>query len=174
MGGSASTAQNPVTQHQPKGNEPISKERINEIVKFILPLYYTKIPLQPGEKDRAEKSWKMIINNQCPHFNELKIDHPTMNQDQLCMDYFFDVFYNRMFDIHPSCRGLFHRSINKQGSFFGRMFSLLLDEIEEPEKFNKTLANLTHLHNKIGIKAFECKYLILLMFIPLIYFLRYL
>eukprot|EP01040_Poterioochromonas_malhamensis_P010402 gene10402-11318_t len=152
MGGSASAAHNPINNLPP---EMVTKKKVDEIVGFLLPLYYTKQPFAPGEKDLAEKSWKMILNNQCPHFNQLKKTHPEMSQDQSCFDHFFDVFYGRMFDVHPSCRGLFHKTINKQGSFFGRWISLLFSEMDEPQKFYTSLANLTHLHNKIGVKAFE-------------------
>ncbi len=155
MGGSASAAHNPINNLPP---EIVTKKKVDEIVGFLLPLYYTKQPFAPGEKDLAEKSWKMILNNQCPHFNQLKKTHPEMSQDQSCFDHFFDVFYGRMFDVHPSCRGLFHKTINKQGSFFGRWISLLFSEMDEPQKFYTSLANLTHLHNKIGVKAFECKF----------------
>lgn len=127
-----------------------------EIVRFVMPLFYTQEPLKPEEMDAAVKAWKMIVNNQCQHFFQMKAQHPEI-EFKLVSEYFFDVLYNRMFDVNPSCRGLFHRSINKQGSFLLRMISLLLTEATDPPKFRKTLINMTELHNKLGVKAVECK-----------------
>ena len=125
-----------------------------------MPLFYTKIPITPEEKAAADHAWKMIVNNHCQYFFETKAQHPEI-EHKLVQEYFYDVFYNRLFDVNPSCRVLFQKSINKQGSFLLRMISMLLQEVEEPEKFKKTLANLTHIHNKMGVKAVECKFVLL-------------
>lgn len=137
----------------------MSAERTEEeIVRFVMPLFYTKSPLVPEEFDAAVKAWKMIVNNHCQSFVAMKAAHPEIEY-KLVSEYFFDILYNRMFDVNPSCRGLFHRSVNKQGSFLMRMISLLLVEVaEEPDKFTKTLTSMTHLHNKLGVKAVECKH----------------
>eukprot|EP01031_Cornospumella_fuschlensis_P026019 gene26019-31421_t len=147
MGGSAST-------HQQVPKLVDLRKTEEEIVRFVMPLFYTKAPITPEEKAAAEKAWKMIINNHCSYFFELKAQHPEI-EHKTVTEYFYDVFYNRFFDVNPSCRGLFQKSISKQGSFLIRMISLLLQEVDEAEKLQKTLSNLTHLHNKIGVKAVE-------------------
>jgi len=134
-----------------------NKERIQEIIKFVMPVYYTKAELSAEEAEEANKVWKMIINNRSTHFNKLKKDDPVTYHHNTVVEYFYEVFYSRQFDVHPTSKPLFKRPINKQGSFLLRIISMLLAEIEDPEKFHKTLINLTNLHNKIGVKAYECK-----------------
>jgi hypothetical protein len=133
------------------------KQRVSEILPFVKPLYHTAQPFGPNERETAERTWKMILNNQCDNFSHVKastLNFPHAN----AIEWFYDIFYNRLFDVHPGCKTLFHRSINKQGSFFVRMFSLLITEVDDAEAFKKTLDNMVNLHNKIGVKAFECKY----------------
>eukprot|EP00981_Chlorochromonas_danica_P006843 scaffold1496_cov266-Ochromonas_danica.AAC.5 len=120
----------------------ITEEKTEEeVVRFIMPLFYTKLPLTGEEKDAAVHAWKLILNNQCQHFFEIKAEHPEI-EFKLVSEYFFDVLYNRMFDVNPSCRGLFHRSINKQGSFLLRMISLLIAEAEDPPKFHSIMGEV--------------------------------
>lgn len=132
------------------------KKNIEEIVAFVMPVYYTKAPITPEELDAATKVWKMVVNNRCAHFDQMKKDDPEIKHENV-LDYFYEIFYTRQFDVHPTCKPLFKRPINKQGSFLVRIISLLLTELEEPEKFHKTLVNLTRLHNKIDVKAVECE-----------------
>jgi hypothetical protein len=151
MGGSVSSSPSVINIA-----DQTSSKSEDEIVRFIMPVFYTKIPLAPEEKEAANNSLKLIVNNRCQHFFELKVKHPEI-EHKLAQEYFFDVFYNRFFDVNPGSRSLFQKPINKQGSFLLRMIALLLQELEAPDKFKKTLINLTHLHSKMGVKAVECK-----------------
>lgn len=58
MGGSAST-------HQQVPKLMDLRKTEEEIVRFVMPLFYTKAALTPEEKAAAEKIWKMIMNNHC-------------------------------------------------------------------------------------------------------------
>lgn len=148
MGGTGSVASSPAIQKH------AGTKTIEEIVEFVMPLYYTKAALTPEEVDAAGKVWKMVVNNRSAHFDKMKQNDPTIVHANV-MEYFYEVFYTRQFDVHPTCKSLFKRPINKQGSFLLRIISLLLAEIEDTEKFHNTLVNLTQLHNKIGVKAVE-------------------
>lgn len=127
-----------------------------EIEAFVRPIFYSPDPITKEELDAATAVWKMILNNRSQHFLNIRASDPNFVPLN-CMEYFYDIFYNRLFDVHPSCKPLFKKSISKQGSFFLRMISLLLTELEEKEKFVKTLENMAHIHNKMGVKAVECK-----------------
>lgn len=131
------------------------KERIDEIVKFVLPVYYTTAPITAEELDEANKVWKMVMNNRSVHFDSMKKADPEKIHHANVMELFYEVFYTRQFDVHPTCKPLFKRPINKQGNFLMRIISMLLAEIDQPDKFHKTLVNLTNLHNKIGVVAYE-------------------
>lgn len=72
-----------------------------------------------------------------------------------CVMFFYDTFYNRLFDVHPLCRNMFKSGLKTQGKFLVKMISLCLSEIEESEKFNATLVKLTDVHNTRGVKSIE-------------------
>ncbi len=129
---------------------------LEEIEAFVRPIFYSAEDLTKDELDAAVAAWKMILNNRSQHFLNLRAADPNFGP-LTCMEYFYDIFYNRLFDVHPSCKPLFKKSISKQGSFFLRMISLLLTELEEKDKFIKTLENMANIHNKLGVKAVECK-----------------
>ena len=128
-----------------------------EIVSLIMPLYYTKEPITPTELSAAVQSWKMIMNDRSVYFKGLKAAGGPTYEHQNCMELFSYTFYNRMFDVHPGAKTLFHRSINKQGSFFVRFVSMSLDQVADDEKWEKSFRNLTEIHCKMGVKAVECK-----------------
>lgn len=130
-----------------------------EIVSLIMPLYYSKTPITPTELNAAVASWKMIMNDRSAHFKALKEAGGPTYEHQNCMELFSVTFYNRMFDVHPGAKSLFHRSINKQGSFFVRFVSMSLDQVGDPDKWEKSFRNLTEIHCKMGVKAVECKFL---------------
>lgn len=130
-------------------------DREIEITKFVLPIYYSNLPISKEEFKAAYDCWKVILNNRSPHFLKMKATDPTCTYEN-CNEYFFHIFYNRFFDIHPSARVLFTKPINKQGSFLMRFITLCLDAWEDDDKWDKTLINLTNIHNRMGIKAIEC------------------
>lgn len=150
MGASVST-----TQHVAERVDMQNVEQ--EVIPFVMPIYYTEEPIKQGELEAAMRVWKMILNNRSEHFLALKrlnVDKDVQEAEN-CMDYFMHNFYIRLFDIHPNCKKLFHRSIHKQGSFFLRFLSMCVAEVVEPEKLDKTMENLANIHNKLGVKAVE-------------------
>lgn len=129
-----------------------------EVIPFVLPIYYTDEVITQVHLEAALKGWKLILNNRSEHFLALKrANGPDVQDAENCMDYFMHNFYIRLFDIHPNCKKLFHRSIHKQGSFFLRFLSMCVAEVSEPTKLDKTMENLANIHNKMGVKAVECK-----------------
>lgn len=129
-----------------------------EVCSLIMPLYHTKEPITATELDAAVQSWKMIMNDRSQHFKALKAAGGPTYEHQNCIELFSVVFYSRMFDVHPGSKTLFHRSINKQGSFFVRFVSMSLDQVADAEKWEKSFRNLTEIHCKMGVKAVECKW----------------
>jgi hemoglobin-like flavoprotein len=161
MGGTSSTLQ--TTKEASARVASISRQsaatatvadREAEITKFVLPIYYSNLPPSNEEFTAAYDAWKLILNNRSPHFLSKKAADPTFMFEN-CNEYFFHVFYNRFFDIHPDVRVLFTKPINKQGSFLLRFITMCLDAWNDQEKWDKNLINLTNIHNKMGIKAVE-------------------
>jgi hemoglobin-like flavoprotein len=154
MGSSPSTTAAIARAAEQLQNEQAKKTE-EEIAQFVMPIFYTKDQITTEELAAATAAWKLIVNNKAKYFLAKKAADPDRYPMMTCMEYFYDVFYNRLFDVHPSCKPLFKKSINRQGSFFVRMVSMLLGDVADSEKWFKTLDNLANIHNKMGVKAVE-------------------
>jgi len=89
----------------------LKKEGINqEGAKFlVLPIYYTKVPITKKEFDAAVTVWKMISSNKAPNYLAQKLQNPNFNYI-LCSEFFYDIFFERLQDVHPGSRSLFSKS----------------------------------------------------------------
>lgn len=157
MGGSASRSPRNFHEQQniPKTAASLGHGEVKDIKRFVLPIYYTSAKITADEIDAALVVWKMITSNKCEHFDRLREANPALEW-RICPDYFPIVFYDRLFLIHPQCRQLFLRPINKQGGYLIQYISLCLHQLADEEKLKQTLLYLAQVHNKIGVKAYEC------------------
>eukprot|EP01039_Chlorochromonas_danica_P002896 gene2896-3161_t len=160
MGSSVSTSANQVQQEvndknaTPGGTGGTGGGSLateEEIVALLMPLYYTTEPLTAEEREAAVYVWKLIVKNQCQHFNTYKTMHPE--RFKTVADFLHITFYERLFEIHPSCRSLFTRDISKMNLI--PMVSLCLTKFDDPVGLKRSLANLVNVHNHIGVKAVE-------------------
>lgn len=151
MGGHVSTTA-PAIESSCSQSSPRASEKA--IISLMMPLFYTQAALEAAELQEAARIWKLITMNQSKRFNELKASDPDM-QVKLAGDYLHVVFYKRLFDVHPSCRNLFNRAVNKMNII--PMISLVLSKINDEQGLKNTLCNLVNVHNKIGVKAVECE-----------------
>ena len=149
MGGVVSGQESSVQDHK----------SVDEIVRFILPIYHVKVPLLPYEREKLVKSWKLLTNNHATEFYRMKKEDPVNTPCSTPMEYFANRFYRRLVEIHPTCQPMFSKSSAKQGRLLMNMFSLIVGEVEEDsqEKFKKTLQTLATCHNRVGVRAAECK-----------------
>lgn len=127
-----------------------------DVVRLMMPLYYTRATLTEEELKAATHAWKMITNDVSPYFNSMKQSRAPQPYDT-CLEYFFYIFYTRLFDVHPAAKPLFQRHINKQGTFFVRFLSMSLEQIRNEEAWTKMFRNLAEIHTKLGVRAMECK-----------------
>jgi hemoglobin-like flavoprotein len=79
---------------------------------------------------------------------------PSFHQAS-CISWFYSVFYERLFDVHPLCRPLFTSGIISQGKFLVKMVSLILNCLKNKEKFVKTMEDLAMRHCERGIRGIE-------------------
>ena len=128
----------------------------SEIVRLMMPIYYTSEDITVEERKIAESSWQQILNDTTPEFQLRKKD-PEFKFDSSVI-FFYDSFYARLFDIHPMSKDLFKSGMKSQGKFLVKMISLALSELDDPEKFNASLVKLAEIHYKRGVKASECKF----------------
>lgn len=147
MGGGNSTA----TAHA----KALGKHE-NEIVRLMMPIYYTSDDVTPEERKIASDSWHLILNDITPEFDTRKRSDPEFKFDS-SVTFFYDSFYARLFDIHPMSRELFKSGMKAQGKFLVKMITLSLSELDDPEKFNASLVKLAEIHYHRGVKASECQ-----------------
>lgn len=128
----------------------------HDVVKLMMPVYYTPETIDAKERKFAVDSWNLIVTARSPEYLAQKgnPDFPYAS----CITFFYDSFYKRLFDIHPMCRQLFRKGMQSQGTFLVKMISLSLSELEDPNKFDKTLIKLAEVHFHRGVKAVECKF----------------
>jgi len=136
---------------------PIQSKGITEEAAkcLVMPIYYTKAPLTMEEKESATAVWKMISSNKAPNYIAQKLQNPSTFKYALCSEFFYDIFFDRLSDVHPASRPLFSKSGQRMRQYFLASITMLLNLMETPEKFNKTLIHLANVHNKIGVKAIE-------------------
>lgn len=147
MGGGASAPS--TVQHKLKKSE-------EEIVRLMMPVYYNDTVIDAKENKMALDSWNLILDDQSPVFRERRgnSDFPY----HTCVTFFYDTFYTRFFDIHPTSRHMFKNGMRAQGKFLVKMISLSLSELDDPVQFDKNLVKLTEIHYERGVKSVECKF----------------
>ena len=125
----------------------------NEIVSLMMPVFFTFDEVTKEDAILATESWKLIVDEKSDHFNQLKLDQNFKYTS--CILYFFDVFYDRLFDVHPLCEPMFKSGIKAQGRFLVKMISLSVSLLDDKKKFEETMINLANAHNKRGVRANE-------------------
>jgi hypothetical protein len=80
--------------------KPSAVDSNSDVVKAMMPVYYTEEELAGDEAGRAVAAWNSVVDDSAPEFNRLKetradFSHPS------ALTYFYDTFYHRFFDIHP-------------------------------------------------------------------------
>eukprot|EP00599_Poterioochromonas_sp_BG-1_P002297 CAMPEP_0173147262 /NCGR_PEP_ID=MMETSP1105-20130129/9031_1 /TAXON_ID=2985 /ORGANISM="Ochromonas sp., Strain BG-1" /LENGTH=250 /DNA_ID=CAMNT_0014061715 /DNA_START=34 /DNA_END=783 /DNA_ORIENTATION=+ len=147
------------------GTSPANSDRshvfsIDDAIVIVLPLYYTKSELVPEELADIRRIWRMIVNNQCPHFNEYQAQQLEAGGEkppERCADYFLQLYYGRLFDVHPSSKKLFENSqTTRMRVHFISLMTMLFDAVGESDgRFSKPLEALARGHNRIGVRAVE-------------------
>lgn len=129
-----------------------------EIIRLMMPVYYSEEPITSEEHYLAEQSWQQIINNTAPVYVQYCEEKEGFREKySSSIRFFSDCFYGRLFDVHPWSRPLFH-DVSSQGKFLVKMITLSLSELSDPNKFESILVRLAEVHNHRGVKAVECKY----------------
>ena len=67
----------------------------------MLPVYYTAEDLRKEEVKMAKSSWEHIANDTSPVYLDKLTSSTFAKTYPTCQDWFLDVFYERVFDIHP-------------------------------------------------------------------------
>jgi len=134
-----------------------------EVVQLMMPVYYVIIPVLEEDIHIAKEAWKHVLDDTSPAYLAKKEDFKVKalaSQDaeeipSSCMMWFYDTFYKRLFDVHPTCRSMFTGGLKTQGKFLVKLLSLALSLLNDTSKFNETLIKLAEAHCIRGVKAIE-------------------
>lgn len=148
MGGALATTSQSHALFHPRINE-------NEMVKYLMPVYYIDEDLTLEESKAASTAWDLILQDKSPEYLRRKASEPNFPYG-CCVTFFYDGYYSRLFDIHPNCRPLFKNGMKAQGRFLVKMITLSLSEFEDRERFDRTLVKLAEVHYDRGVRAVEC------------------
>lgn len=158
MGGASSSAKASIREKtMTSRHDPLAGRDGREIIRLMMPVYYTEEPITADEHFFAEQAWQKIISNDAPAYAAYCAESPQFAEKYpSCIRFFSDCFYGRLFDVHPLSRPLF-RDLTSQGKFLVKMITLSLSELTDPSKFENILVRLAEVHNHRGVKAVECK-----------------
>ena len=131
---------------------------VQKLLDYVMPIYYTKLPLLPHEKQKILHSWKLIIANKAAGFYKLKAEDPDFTPCGSPMEFFANRITIRLIEVHPVCQAMFTKTTLKQGQAFMNMITFLVNEMDS-NKFKTQLEMLAASHSKMGIRASECKIL---------------
>lgn len=129
------------------------EQSYEDIFTSVAPLYYTTDAVTVEDLVACQMTWNHIINNTAPKYSEVKSSNEFTHVS--CISWFYTVFYNRLFDVHPVCKHLFTRGIQSQGKFLVKMITMALSQATNAEKFKALMENLAMTHCQWGVRAIE-------------------
>lgn len=145
-----------IIKNQPSIPFEKSKE---EIVKLVLPVYYTEEAITPRDQQLIHSSWNMVTGDSAPEYLEER-KRPNFPHET-CLSYFCYLFYSRLFQIHPEAKPLFEHAISlqemKHGKVVLKMIAVFIKAMENDPEHLQMLVKLAEQHYSRGIKAVQCK-----------------
>mmetsp|Transcript_5987 Transcript_5987/g.13236 ORF Transcript_5987/g.13236 Transcript_5987/m.13236 type:complete len:149 (+) Transcript_5987:126-572(+) len=129
------------------------------IVKLVFPPYYSdpsSDPITVAEHKLAQESWQDILFDRSTEFLERKKNDKDFPYESNII-FFYDEFYNRLFDVHPGSKSLFKTGMKCQGNALVSMISVAVAELGNAQNVDPALVKLAEVHHKRGVKSVECK-----------------
>mmetsp|Transcript_26365 Transcript_26365/g.26612 ORF Transcript_26365/g.26612 Transcript_26365/m.26612 type:complete len:285 (+) Transcript_26365:46-900(+) len=132
-------------------NNEMSQE---ELVQLMMPPYYVN-DVVVSETDIAlgRLSWKKITEGTSREYR--KMQESSDFKESSCLTWFYNSFYERMFDINPGSRPLFKTSIMSQGKVLMGIITTALNQLKQPDTFRTMLVKLTNVHSQRGVRGMQ-------------------
>jgi hemoglobin-like flavoprotein len=102
----------------------------------------------------AKSVWSSIIEDRSPLYLEEKMKDSNFPHSS-CISWFYSIFYDRLFNVHPMCRPLFTSGIVSQGKFLVKMVTFILNSLKHRSKFTTAMQELAKRHCERGIRGVE-------------------
>jgi hemoglobin-like flavoprotein len=98
----------------------------------------------------ARASWAKITDNT----SQVYIDAKARSEDfqESALTWFYNSFYDRLFDVHPVCRPQFRNNMVAQGKALVKMIGAALSLLEDTPNLVNALTGLAVAHSKKGVR----------------------
>eukprot|EP00607_Mallomonas_marina_P007162 CAMPEP_0182416392 /NCGR_PEP_ID=MMETSP1167-20130531/681_1 /TAXON_ID=2988 /ORGANISM="Mallomonas Sp, Strain CCMP3275" /LENGTH=266 /DNA_ID=CAMNT_0024589111 /DNA_START=42 /DNA_END=842 /DNA_ORIENTATION=- len=125
-----------------------------DLVHLLMPPYYIRnVVVRETDIRRAKLSWIKITEGTAMGYMA-RVRNPDFLEAS-CLTWFYNSFYQRMFDVNPSSKPLFKSNIMSQGRVLIGIITTALNQLKEPETFKTMLTNLTHVHSQRGVRGMQ-------------------
>ena len=125
-----------------------------ELTELMMPPYYIRnVVVTDIDINVARAAWRQIIDGSSKVFISFK--QSLGIETSSCLTWFYDCFYNRLFDVNPSARPLFKTNIQSQGRVLMGIISTALNQLRDPDSFTAMLINLAHVHSQRGVRGMQ-------------------
>jgi hemoglobin-like flavoprotein len=97
---------------------------------------------------RARESWQLIVEDSSEEFQSQK----GLIQASSCVSWFYDMFYERLFEVAESVRPLFKNDMQVQGKALVKMISAALGLLNDTAHLVEALQGLARGHAAKGVE----------------------
>jgi hemoglobin-like flavoprotein len=125
-----------------------SRKEVKEeelVVKF--PSYYVEAEVTADDVQRARDSWALIVEDTSAEYQAQK----SMIQSSSCVAWFYDLFYERLFQVAPTTKPLFKNDMQVQGKALVKMISAALGLLNDVASLTDALQGLARGHAAKGV-----------------------
>ena len=98
---------------------------------------------------RARQSWLLIVEDSSAEFQSQK----GIIQASSCVSWFYDMFYERLFDVAVATKPLFKNNMQVQGKALVKMISAALGLLNEAVQLTEALQGLARAHAAKGVES---------------------
>eukprot|EP01039_Chlorochromonas_danica_P003167 gene3167-3468_t len=133
---------------------PLPVEEFDKVCGLMLPTYFDREPLTEEKLALASTVWHIILNNGAPRYVTLCKSPSFKEQYPNAVLYFTDVFFNRLFDVHPNFIPALSR-IKDRVKFVSDVIAFALSDLSDDDVFDQALDRFAHVHHNRGVRAIE-------------------
>ena len=125
-----------------------SKKRDPDVeLKVEFPAYYSEDPVTLEDCARARESWLLVVEDRSPVYQTQK----AIMQASSCVSWFYDLFYERLFEVAASTKPLFKNDMQVQGKALVKMISAALGLLNDNVQLTDALQGLARGHAAKGV-----------------------
>eukprot|EP00455_Lapot_gusevi_P028766 TRINITY_DN307_c0_g2_i1.p1 TRINITY_DN307_c0_g2~~TRINITY_DN307_c0_g2_i1.p1 ORF type:complete len:313 (+),score=31.16 TRINITY_DN307_c0_g2_i1:66-941(+) len=116
------------------------------------PAYCVAEPdVTPERLQLVRSSWQAIFDGETEPYLTLKKEHPCKTS----LVFFFDTFYNRLFEVAPNTRPLFKNNMDVQGRALVKMLHAAISRLLVHPELKTLLRECAERHNSYGATVYD-------------------